>query len=39
MPSAWQWPALRSNGSQFTASTLALYFLHDVQHHLWDVSA
>ena len=35
----WQWPALRSNGSEFTATTLALYFLHDVQHHLWDVNA
>jgi hypothetical protein len=35
----WQWPALRSNGSQFTAATLALYFAHDVRHHLWDVSA
>jgi hypothetical protein len=35
----WQWPALRSNGSEFTARTLALYFLHDVQHHLWDVNA
>jgi hypothetical protein len=35
----WQWPALRSNGSEFTAATLAKYFLHDVQHHLWDVNA
>jgi hypothetical protein len=34
----WQWQALRSNGSQFTARTLAQYFLHDVQHHLWDVN-
>lgn len=33
----WEWPALRSNGSRFTARTLALYFLHDVRHHLWDV--
>lgn len=33
----WAWPALRSNGSRFTAETLAHYFLHDVQHHLWDV--
>ncbi|GAA3704896.1 DinB family protein [Terrabacter ginsenosidimutans] len=35
----WEWPALRSNGSQFTARTLALYFVHDVHHHLWDVTA
>ncbi|WP_343989888.1 DinB family protein [Terrabacter terrae] len=35
----WEWPALRSNGSSFTARTLALYFVHDVRHHLWDVTA
>ncbi|WP_374967697.1 DinB family protein [Terrabacter sp. BE26] len=35
----WEWPALRSNGSSFTAGTLALYFVHDVRHHLWDVTA
>ncbi len=35
----WSWPAERSNGSPFTAETLARYFLHDLLHHLWDVSA
>ncbi|MFC7597810.1 DinB family protein [Terrabacter sp. GCM10028922] len=35
----WDWPALRSNGSEFTARTLALYFVHDIRHHLWDVNA
>lgn len=35
----WEWPALRSNGSPFTARTLALYFTHDIRHHLWDVNA
>ncbi|MEO7753157.1 MAG: DinB family protein [Terracoccus sp.] len=35
----WAWPALRSNGSRFTAETLARYFLHDIHHHLWDVNA
>jgi hypothetical protein len=35
----WDWPALRSNGSEFTTRTLALYFLHDIRHHLWDVNA
>ena len=35
----WEWPALRSNGSRFTARTLALYFSHDIRHHLWDVNA
>jgi hypothetical protein len=35
----WEWPAVRSNGSQFSARTLALYFAHDVHHHLRDVTA
>ena len=29
----------RSNGSEFTVVTLLQYFLHDVVHHLWDVTA
>lgn len=29
---------LRSNGSEFTVTTLVQYFLHDVIHHLWDVT-
>src|SRR6478609_6075382 len=29
---------VRSNGSQFTVVTLCQYFLHDVIHHLWDVT-
>jgi hypothetical protein len=28
----------RSNGSEFTVITLLQYFLHDVVHHLWDVT-
>ena len=35
----WQRPGRRSNGSVFTAGTLAVYFLHDVEHHLVDVGA
>ena len=35
----WSWPAERSNGSAFTAASLARYFVHDIHHHLWDVSA
>lgn len=35
----WQRMGLRSNGSQFTVETLAVYFLHDVEHHLYDVGA
>ncbi|HEY5981140.1 MAG TPA: DinB family protein [Microlunatus sp.] len=28
----------RSDGSEFTVTTLCQYFLHDVIHHLWDVT-
>lgn len=35
----WEWPALRSNGSVFTAATLGQYFVHDLHHHLWDIRA
>lgn len=28
----------RSNGSEFTVATLLQYFLHDLVHHLWDVT-
>jgi hypothetical protein len=34
----WGRKGLRSNGSQFTVLTLSQYFLHDVVHHLHDVS-
>ena len=34
---AWGRTGRRSNGSVFTVETLALYFLHDVVHHLVDV--
>jgi hypothetical protein len=35
----WDRPGRRSNGSVFTVSTLATYFLHDLEHHLHDVGA
>lgn len=28
----------RSDGAEFTVRTFAQYFLHDVVHHLWDVT-
>lgn len=28
----------RTNGSEFSVATLLQYFLHDVIHHLWDVT-
>ena len=34
---AWSRRGLRSNGSEFTIATIALYHLHDVVHHAWDV--
>lgn len=34
---AWGRTGRRSNGSSFTVTTLAQYFLHDVVHHLHDV--
>jgi hypothetical protein len=35
----WDRPGRRSNGSTFTVSTLAIYFLHDIEHHIHDVSS
>ena len=35
----WERRGLRSNGSEFTVSTFAIYFLHDIEHHLHDVAA
>jgi hypothetical protein len=34
----WQRPGRRSNGSQFTVDTFGRYFLHDLAHHLHDIS-
>lgn len=34
----WQRPGRRSNGSVFTVETFAVYFLHDVVHHVSDVA-
>jgi hypothetical protein len=35
---AWSRRGLRSNGSEFTIASIALYHLHDVVHHTWDVT-
>ncbi len=37
-PGQWQRPGRRSNGSVFTVATFAVYFLHDVEHHVHDVT-
>ena len=34
----WQRTGRRSNGSLFTVESIGRYHLHDVVHHLWDVS-
>ncbi len=34
----WDRTGVRSNGSTFTVLTLGRYGLHDLAHHLWDVT-
>jgi DinB superfamily len=36
-PDEWDRPGRRSNGSNFSVATLAVYFLHDIEHHLHDI--
>ncbi|KUI31316.1 methyltransferase type 12 [Mycobacterium sp. IS-1742] len=33
----WSRRGLRSNGSEFTVASIAVYHVHDVVHHAWDV--
>lgn len=35
----WERPGRRSNGSMFSVRTFAIYFLHDIEHHVHDVTA
>jgi hypothetical protein len=37
-PDQWERPGRRSNGSVFTIATFSVYFLHDLDHHVWDVT-
>ena len=37
-PDQFERTGRRSDGSEFTVVTLLQYFLHDVVHHLWDVT-
>lgn len=37
-PEQWQRTGRRSDGATFTPATFAVYFLHDVEHHVWDVT-
>jgi DinB superfamily len=34
---AWSRRGLRSNGSEFTVASIAVYHLHDVVHHTFDI--
>ena len=36
-PEAWARRGLRSNGSEFTVASIAVYHLHDIVHHAHDV--
>ncbi|MDA8278131.1 MAG: DinB family protein [Actinomycetota bacterium] len=33
----WQRSGLRSNGSYFTIESFAIYFIHDIEHHIHDI--
>jgi hypothetical protein len=35
---AWKRKGFRSNGSVFTVASIGRYHLHDVMHHLWDIT-
>jgi hypothetical protein len=37
-PADFDRPGRRSDGAEFTVATFLQYFLHDVVHHLWDVT-
>ena len=37
-PGQFERRARRSDGAEFTVATLLQYFLHDIVHHLWDVT-
>lgn len=37
-PEQYRRRGIRSDGAEFTVVTLIQYFLHDVIHHLWDVT-
>lgn len=35
----WARTGFRSDGAAFTVDTISRYFVHDLEHHLWDVGA
>lgn len=38
VPGQWHRTGRRSNGSVFAVGTFAVYFLHDIEHHVHDVA-
>jgi hypothetical protein len=34
----WARPGRRSDGASFTVDSIGRYYLHDIEHHLWDVT-
>jgi hypothetical protein len=34
----WQRTGRRSDGASFTLDSIGRYYLHDIEHHLWDVT-
>lgn len=34
----WDRPGRRSDGAAFTVDSIARYYLHDIEHHVWDVT-
>ncbi len=35
---AWQRTGRRSDGASFTVASIGRYYLHDIEHHIWDVT-
>jgi hypothetical protein len=33
----WERTGRRSDGAAFTVDSIGRYYLHDIEHHLWDV--
>jgi hypothetical protein len=34
----WERTGKRSDGASFTVGSISRYYLHDIEHHLWDVT-
>ena len=34
----WGRPGKRSDGASFTIDSIGRYYLHDIEHHIWDVT-